>query len=408
MTSLTSDNRRFLHPTASAATSLAIIAMPTFLLGAFAPTIKDELGFGDTALGAIFTTGYLVSAITMQLTGQLADTRGPGRSLRLGLLIAGTGSMAMAVFGEGYWLILIIFLVIRVGDSLVHPASNALVSVMVPPPQQGRAFGIKQAAIPFSTALAGLAVPVLGGSIGWRGALAIVAILAIPTYLLVPRNVPMREKPARTRSDLWRLRHLQAISIGGALGAASVVTVAGFLTTAAEDAGFSEQSAGLLLAAGGVVMIASRLAWGWLADRFAFDRFLGVAVALAIGSGAYLLFATQQKWALVVGSLIVFGVGWSWPGLMILGVAEKHPNEPASATAVLQSSVRIGALGAPLAFGAVIDSAGFTAAWMMTFAFALAGAVMMVVGAAAARKIDPDEVVSSTADEGREMLGHDG
>ena len=34
----------------------------SFLLGAFAPEIKEDLSFGDTELGAILTFGYLVSA----------------------------------------------------------------------------------------------------------------------------------------------------------------------------------------------------------------------------------------------------------------------------------------------------------------------------------------------------------
>ena len=67
------------------ATSLSITlgALPIFLVGAMAVFIRPELGFGESALGALATIYYLTSALTTFPAGRLAE--------RLG------GPMAMAV-----------------------------------------------------------------------------------------------------------------------------------------------------------------------------------------------------------------------------------------------------------------------------------------------------------------------
>lgn len=370
----------------SSAAALTIVALPTFLLGAFAPTLKEELGFGDAALGALFSAAYFVSAGGLQVGGRLADQRGVTPTLRAGVGIGAAACLVMSLTADTYLVVFALFMVMRLAESLVHPATNALVSQAVPVHQQGRALGVKQSAIPFSTALAGIAVPVLGGSVGWRGTFAIVAALAIPVLLAIPHRPAPASRTRSTGPSFWSSRHLQLVGIGGGLAAASVVTVAGFLTTAAEDAGFSEGQAGLLLGLGGALMVVSRLTLGWLADRFSFDRFLVAAASIAIGSVSFLLFATESKPLLILGTALAFGLGWAWPGVVLLGVIELHPDAPGAASAVVQAIVRLGALGAPLLFGIVADRYGFGAAWMVSFVCAASGMVMMTLGSVAARR----------------------
>ena len=126
---------------------------------------------------------------------------------------------------------------------------------------------------------------------------------------------------------MWRVSHLQLLALAGAFSAAAVVTVSGFLTTSAKNAGYSDGSAGLILGLGGVLMIISRLTWGYLADRFLFDRFKAVSGSLLIGSLAFVLFAIESKASIAVGSIFIFGIGWSWPGLALLGIIEQHRDD---------------------------------------------------------------------------------
>ena len=368
----------FWRPTTAAASAITIVALPGFLVGSFAPQIKEDLGFGDTELGALLTFGYLISSVVMQLGGGVADRRGPLLILRTGIAIGAISALLVGTTANTYLILLLCIGLNRVGEGLIQPATNTLISLGVNQPRQGIAIAIKQAAVPLSTALAGLAVPTLGSILGWEGTFLILAILAFPAWLLIPNVGVSSSTTFPTRLDMWRSRHLKIASIAGAFSAAAVVTVAGFLTTAAEEAGYSDSSAGLILGIGGLVMIVSRLSWGYLADKFQFDRFKAVSICLALGSIAFVLFAIGTKVSIAIGALVSFGIGWSWPGLLLLGVIEQHPDEPGAATATLQTSIRLGAMVAPLGFGIVVDTFGFGAAWIIAFSSTIVGSALMV------------------------------
>lgn len=376
----------FVRPTAAAAASIGIVAFPGFVLGAFGPSVKDDLGIGDTAFGALFTIGFFVSAVALQVGGPFADL-GPRRAVRTGLTVAMLGSAVIALFADGYLVLVLGFGVARVAEAIVQPATNTFIAGTIVPQRRGLAMGLKQSAVPVVTSAAGLAVPVLGGLIGWRGVFGLIALCALPVAWWLPAARTPEPRRAASRNDIWRISHLRLAAAAGGLAAGAVITVASFLTTAAvDDAGFSAGRAGLLLTMGGVIMTVSRVSLGALADRRSFDRFRFVGLLLVVGALAFPLFATGTKPGLVIGTLIVFGVGWSFPGLLLLGVIEQHPEAPGAATAVVQTGVRVGAMVSPLVFGIIVDSANFATAWMLPLLFMVLGAAMMLATSLAVRR----------------------
>ena len=371
------NNRSFWRPTGASAYAIALVALPGFLLGAFAPEIKEDLSFGDTELGAILTFGYLVSSIIMSVSGGTADRSGPKRVLRSGVAIALIATFLMGFLGNSFFLLMVFIGLNRVAEGIIHPATNALISSSVILERQGIAMAAKQSAVPFATALAGFAVPTLGIAFGWKGTFLVVALLAFPAWFVIPNAPSINKRNFASRREMWRVSHLQLLALAGAFSAAAVVTVSGFLTTSAKNAGYSDGSAGLILGLGGVLMIISRLMWGYLADRFLFDRFKAVSGSLLIGSLAFVLFAIESKASIAVGSIFIFGIGWSWPGLALLGIIEQHRDEPGEATAIVQTSIRIGAMFAPLGFGLIADSFNYSYAWLCSLVSALLGGFFM-------------------------------
>ncbi len=385
---LSESNRSFWRPTGASASSIALVALPGFLLGAYAPEIKNDLSFGDTELGLILTFGYLVSSIVMSTFGGTADRRGPKQVLRYGVAIAAIAAFLTGVLGDTFILLLLFIGLNRVAEGIIHPATNSLISSSVVLEKQGMAMAVKQSAVPFATALAGFAVPTFGGLIGWKGTFLLVAALALPAWLFIPSVSPTKKGTYSSRREMWRLSHLRLLALAGAFSAAAVVTVSGFLTTSAKNAGYSNGTAGLILGLGGLLMILSRLSWGYLADRFHFDRFKAVSASLLIGSVAFILFAVESKVSIAVGSLFIFGIGWSWPGLALLGIIENHRDEPGEATAIVQTSIRIGAMFAPLGFGLIADSFDYSYAWLCSFGAALLGGSFMFLASKATAAID--------------------
>ncbi len=375
----------FWRPTLASAAAVMLVALPAFLVGAFAPAIKEDLRIGDTEIGAIFTVGYLVSALVLQSGGALADVRGPRLAIRLGLMFSVVGLLLIATTATNITLLLVFFAVCRVAEAIVQPATNSLVSRAVIPTRRGTATGIKQAAVPLATMLAGLSVPVLGGTLGWRWTIGVCAVVALPVWFAVPAVASLPARTRRSKADLWAERHLKLAAIAGGFAAAAVVTASGFLVLAAKEAGFSDGRAGLLLAVGGAIMIPARLSWGILADRYAFDRFLAVAVCLSGALVSFLLFATENRAAIVVGTVLLFGVGWSWPGLFLFAVLSEHPEAPGASTALVQTGIRVGAFGSPLFFGWVAETRGYATAWFLP-AFCAAIASLLLVRVSRALK----------------------
>jgi hypothetical protein len=81
----------------------------------------------------------------------------------------------------------------------------------------------------------------------------------------------------------------------------------------------------------------------------------------------------------VVGVLLGFGLGWSWPGLLNFAVVQLHPQAPAAATSITQTGVYAGGCVGPLTFGATAAAVGYPVAWLGAATALLAAAIMMIV-----------------------------
>ena len=144
--------KAFWRPTGAAAASITIVALPGFLIGAYAPEIKEDLSFGDTELGALLTFGYLVSSIVMSSAGGVADKRGPQLILRIGVAIAALAAFLTGIISNTYLLLLLCIGLNRVAEGIIQPATNTLISTGVAADRQGIAMAVKQSAVAFSTA----------------------------------------------------------------------------------------------------------------------------------------------------------------------------------------------------------------------------------------------------------------
>jgi MFS family permease len=100
--------------------------------------------------------------------------------------------------------------------------------------------------------------------------------------------------------------------------------------------------------------------------------FAGMAGLAVGGADSFLLGAT----------LVAFGLGWSWPGLLHHAALKAYPESPALATGYMQTGTFLGALVGPLTFGLVVEHASYRWAWSMAAAAVLlaAGLVLAVVG----------------------------
>jgi len=230
--------------------------------------------------------------------------------------------------------------------------------------------------------LAGLAVPLLGLTVGWRWAFGLFAVVAAVAALF-PLGASGSPEGASgdvvSQLQLPR-RILLVLSVGVAFAAAGGSSLAIFMVSSAVATGWDEGTAGLLFAAASVVGIGARLVSGVRADRRGRNHLWVVILMLVVGASGVAALVPGSLWLFAVGAPLAFGAGWGWPGLFILAVVRLHPSMPAAATGLTQTGTSAGCVFGPLTFGALTQSYSYATAWTATALTLLAAAAVIYLG----------------------------
>ena len=355
--------------------------LPAFLTGGLAVQIRDEMGFGSAALGLAVALFFLSSSTASVVMGRVVERIGAHRGMRLAVLGSAASLLCVAVFA-GSWTGLVLCLVFGgLSNAVAHPATHLSLARQVPAGRQGYSFGIKQAAIPAATLLAGLAVPGIALTLGWRWAFAGGALLALGVAFCVPRErIGGVEKVAEARSSDAPMGPLVLLAVGIGLGSAAATPLGAFVVESSVESGLEVGTAGLLLALGSAASIVVRVLFGRLADGMGGGRLRLVAGMLGAGAVGFVMLATGSPALVVPGVLLAFAAGWGWPGLFNFAVVKSNPGAPAAATGVTQTGASGGAAVGPVLFGLVVEAAGYGAAWLFSGVLALVALVAILAG----------------------------
>ena len=370
--------------TAIAATTVG--QLPVFLTGSLAPQIGRELAFPASSLGLAVAVFFASSALCSVLLGRLSDRFGGRTMMRWGVLPAIVSSLGIGLFVRDPVELTAALLLAGVANGAIQPAANRYLVRAVDHRRHGLAFGVKQAAIPTATLLAGLAVPALAG-IGWRWGFLGLAGLAAGVGLVIPWRGPRPARRARAADgtavppvQLAR-RALITLAVGLGIGSAAVNALGSFFVSSAVHIGVSDSSAGLAAAVGSFASILTRLVVGARADRRATGHLRLVAALSAVGSVGVMLLALQVTWLIVIAAVIGYGAGWGWAGLFNFAVVRTHPAAPGRATGIIQTGASSGACLGPLTFSVIVEHSGYPSAWLAAAALLLMGSTGHPVGA---------------------------
>ncbi len=385
-----------------AVTILAVL--PVFLVGALAVQIRDELEFSEFRLGVLVTLFALTGVLASPVMGRFVDRRGERIGMLSSALLGGLATAAMA--SARAWSVLAIASVVAgLGNSAAHPSANLALAKNVAAPRQGLAFGLKQSAIPSAILLAGLAVPLVALTVGWRWAFLGAAFGSLVLAATVRRGASGEPgaKPVAARARV-KPGPLLLVAVVAFFAISGVQSLAAFLVEAGSSGGYDAGDMGFLLAAASFIGIAVRIASGWLGDRLPGRSLLGVIAGyMAVGAVGLSVIAFQGSFPVfVIGTILGLGAGWSWNGLMHFVVVRGYPEAPAEATSILQAGLLAGAAVGPLLFGWVVTVDSYAAAWFLASG-ALATAALLALVAwrmLLARQIEADDQREALASTG--------
>lgn len=381
------------HPTAAGAAarparaavtglvSTIVAALPAFLFGGLAAIVRRDLGFPVQGIGIAVGGYFLVSTLASVPAGRIDERIGARRGILTGAAVSGVMLLAMGL-SRDVWQLGLALALGGIGNALIQPAANLLLTQHVPAHRRGLAFGIKQSAIPASALLGGLAVATAGNTIGWRGSFIAGAALSLVVPLLTPRELA---KPSGVHAQR---APLPGISIGllllaAAAGASTAAanSMSSYLVEFGIATGLSATSAGLVLMAGSAAGLVSRIVISWQSDHRPGEHLRVVAVLMGGAAVGYLVLATSVAPSLVVlGALVAFTMGWGWNALLIYSVTRLYPTAPAASTGVTMGGGFSGSVFGPALFGYLVGSFGFRSAWIAAASCSIAAALFVAFG----------------------------
>lgn len=374
-----------------AAVALAIVAaiLPVFLLGSLSIEIRGELGYGEAAGGLILAGFFASSAIVSSRIGRLIDRVGP----RMGFTASLSGTVVMQLLIAGAVRHPALLAAIAAGAGVCNAtaqlSANVFVARDLPLHRQGVGFAVKQSAMPGAALVAGLALPTIALTVGWKwvfvlsSALALVALVVVRDRLPADARSDAGQGRGQTEEGGAPLGALTTLAVAAAFSTAAAITLGGFFVESAIDAGIEPGQAGLAFAVGSLISIIVRMAVGAAADRHPGNLLGVVAVMIALGALTSALFTWRSPAMQIIGVPLAFGAGWAWPGLFNLSVVRASPDFPGRATGITQTGTYVGGAVGPILFGVIAESAGYAAAWWLAFGLGLGAAGAVLAGRSA-------------------------
>jgi MFS family permease len=146
------------------------------LLAPLLPFVRADYGVSYTEIGVAFAVFNTVAAVLQAPAGFLVDWLGARILLIIGLLF---GAVAFVIVGviDSFWVLIAMFALAGVGNTIYHPADYALLSHHVPANRIGQAFSVHTFAGMAGSAMAPPTLLMMQSAWGWRGAFIGAAIL---------------------------------------------------------------------------------------------------------------------------------------------------------------------------------------------------------------------------------------
>jgi len=363
-----------------------------FAIPVLGPLVMPALGLSRAELGSVTTLFFLVGAAFSTSAGRWTDRVGGRRSLLATHLAVGV-AFALAAQARSLALLLVAGAVAGIGAALSNPATNRIILAGFAPGARGAIVGLKQSGVQLGGLAAGVALPPLALLLGWQRALLSWTVLAVATAAMIALVVPSTLDP---RSDE---RRATAKGSGGptiavlctfaALMGFGVSSVNTYLPIyAVEVVGTSVTTAGLVVSVLAVLGIASRLGWGWRADRIARPiRVLPILSGGAlVGTGLLVLAAEVGTTALWIGAGVLGATALGWNGVAMLVAMNAVPPERAGwASGRVILFFYVGLVISPIPFGLLADRLGtYVVGWLFV-GLAFVGATLATTVGPAAR-----------------------
>jgi MFS family permease len=368
-----------------------LAALALYSIPVFAPVAALEYGVAATQVGVFTAIAYLSAMLTGLLTGAFVTRYG---ALRVGQACMIFALCGMITFAAGsVWLAIISAILLGLNYGPVNPLSAQILTKVTTPKTRPLIFSIKQSGVTIGGALAGVIVPFLILTFGWRLGAVFIGVAAITLTLFIQ---PLRGHLDRNRRPTAPLR---GSGLSGFLGpirllakdpvtlhlAVMALIYSGVqLTLAAFLVIYLNAKLELSLAESGALFAVSqiggalgRVFWGVISGALFKPRHVLTALGL-ISAGSYIVLSqTTPGWPPLGLAILCFILGassYGWNGVYLSEVATlAPPDKIGEITGGVQFFMFAGAFIAPPVFSLIASLTDSFSTAFITFAV-IAGA----------------------------------
>jgi len=159
------------------------------ILAPLLPFVRADYGVSYTEIGLALAAFNIVSAALQTPAGFLVDWLG-ARILLIGGLVIGAGAFTIVGLTNSFWLMVAMFALAGVGNTIYHPADYAMLSHHVPADRIGQAFSVHTFAGMLGSAVAPPSLLMMQSLWGWRGAFVGAGVIgfAVAALLMAVRD----------------------------------------------------------------------------------------------------------------------------------------------------------------------------------------------------------------------------
>jgi MFS family permease len=358
------------------------------LLAPLMPFVRDAYQVTYTEIGLAFAAFNIVTAVFQTPAGFLVDRLGARALLILGLVIGAT-SFVTAGLVDSFWVMIAMFAIAGMGNTVYHPADYTLLSQHVPADRIGQAFSLHTFAGMLGSAVAPASLLVMQSSWGWRGAFIGAGVLgfAVALLLLLVRDgttttANAATRPASDSSDAgWRLLLSAPILLNlmffillammsSGLYNYSVVALGALYGTPVTTAN-AALTGNLLLSAAGV------LVGGLLVTRTKRHSLVATLGLTAMALSVVLVALVDLNSLALIAAMSLAGLfsGVIMPSRDMIVREVTPPGSFGKVFGFVTTGFNIGGIVSPLIFGAVMDHGSPRMVFLLVAAFTLLGIV---------------------------------
>jgi len=331
-------------------------------VGPLIPRIQDAFDTSHAVVGLLGTIPVLCMGLFAPVGAYLAARIGTRRAMTLGLALIGIFGVLRATMPSA-WLVVLLTWPVGIGMGL----GNTLAPITIKEHFEDRpatGTGVYTTGIQVgSTGAAALAVPLAGWLAGgWRGALiaiSVAALLSLVAWVVLTWGEASHTVPSATVPRLpWRSKTAWLLVAIFGLMACAYYGLNAWLPDAYTERGWSDRSAGILLAMMNLTAIPSSFVFPYLSDRVGQRRPFLLGLSVCFVTGAVILVAVPS---IAYAGALIAGVAQGGLFAMVMTLPLDFERTPERVGALVAMMLGLGyTIGAtaPFLLGAVRDATG--------------------------------------------------